>query len=218
MEQADDSDKSKKRSAPTEKKDALSLLKRPRKGVTYRGAAIPATFALEGETLLVARFGEQEPCTRMAAFDFDGTLCKHVFGRKLTGSVYAHAPKVLKALASHRDPYALAILTNESTDHLKNPGAIENAMRTKCDRLTTWLADAGITNILVLVALSKKDGWHKSKGAAMWHRALEELHVPHSKRCFFVGDSPDDRTLADDAGATYYDVKDFFEKAYPADD
>lgn len=211
---ADDANSDAKKETKKREASEAAVIPKRQKVEMYRSARIQPPFALEAETLLVASFGEQKKRTKLAAFDFDGTLCKHMFGKMLTDSVYPNAADVLKKFAAQG--YALAILTNESIDHLKNPPAIEKAMTKKIQRLTTWITNAGV-DVLVLMAVSKKNGdFHKSKGSGMWRRATSDLLLPDtdSSTSFFVGDSGDDENLAKLANVSYYHVDAFFSSQY----
>lgn len=193
---------------------ARSKLKR----CTYRGAELPDNYRLVDNELLVASLGggdlpKEKP---LAAFDFDNTLAVLDWSRPIYWKhVYAHAPAVLRELARS---YAIAVLSNESVDHLKQAASIEKRLRYKCTRINQWVAEFG-RPLLVCVALSKRaTDFHKSVGAGMWRFACAELSVPQNSPSFFVGDSEHDEHMAACANVPYHHVDDFFTKLHPKSD
>ncbi|KAJ8599792.1 hypothetical protein CTAYLR_004014 [Chrysophaeum taylorii] len=194
----------------TKKKSTTNWPRSSSSSSSYRGALVPAPFRLVEGTLLVAEFNGPPlaEATKLAGFDFDGTLADRDFRRKdHWAHVYPHIPK---ALASLSKSHKIAVLTNESVDHLKNSGPIANALNAKCGRLRAWAAALKDVPVLVLVALSKKTCFHKSKGSGMWTKAVADLKITDTSASFFVGDSDDDRNLARLADVRYHDTHAFF--------
>lgn len=184
---------------------------------TYRGAGIPAPFSLAKDSLLVASFGENrqagvEKSKPLAAFDFDDTLAILDYSRRsYWRHVYPHSPSVLKDLA---ETHCIAVLSNESLDNLKNLKPIEDKIKYKCQRLREWAKDVDVP-VLVCVALSKKNDYHKSKGDGMFRFACERLNVTNLEESFFVGDSDHDKHMASVAQVTYHHVDSFFSAIHP---
>lgn len=202
-----------------EKRGALDSFFKPTrsklKRCTYRGAELPDNYRLVDNELLVASFGTGElPKEKpLAAFDFDNTLAVLDWSRPTYWKhVYAHAPATLRELASS---YAIAVLSNESLDHLKQAASIEKKLRHKCTRINQWAAEFD-RPLLVCVALSKRTtDFHKSVGAGMWRFACAELSVPKNAPSFFVGDSEHDENMAACANVPYHHVDVFFTKLHP---
>jgi len=212
----------------------------------YRGGLVPHPFKLIQGSILGAYLGGASPSTpsssrsttKIACFDFDGTLATRDF--QLRGpAMYEHRfPHCYEVLAKlDQQGYSIVIASNENIDRLKNASAIQKAMEEKCGRLQHWHKGTSVP-VLFLVALSK-DNNHKSIGTGMWDAATSILvgrpgyDGPNDANgygaqqrsfegSFHVGDaagrprdhSDDDRAFARRAGLKFYTETEFFEQQH----
>mmetsp|Transcript_17474 Transcript_17474/g.44758 ORF Transcript_17474/g.44758 Transcript_17474/m.44758 type:complete len:351 (+) Transcript_17474:77-1129(+) len=193
-------------------------------GSTLRGVPVPSGWGVHGSSLLVWRFMDPQPSSKVAAFDFDGCLAKTSLGGNDPNAwkmQFPHVPEVLAKLVA--SGHTIVIITNESMDRLKKPEAIASCIAKKCGRLAGF-ARATAVPLLVLCATAK-DSFRKP-AIGCWKYTTETAYPGGHidlKSSFFVGDaagrdsdhSDSDRAFAQAACLPFFDEKTFFTRRHP---
>lgn len=164
---------------------------------------------------------------KIAGFDFDDTLV-----RKHDNTLsYSNVVEYLKALFSAG--FTLAIMSNETVDHLKNPAAIQKTLDKKMTRIEKFLETVGVP--MYCFVATRYDGYRKPStkdaakkkppgGRKMWDTLVKLLDIDidgiDMDASFYVGDSAGrggefsdaDLAFAKCVGVTFIHSNDFFKK------
>jgi bifunctional polynucleotide phosphatase/kinase len=172
-------------------------------------------------TVLVKKYGELHPMSRMAAFDFDGCLVVKMFGdREMCSVMFDHVPDVLRSL--YKAGYMVCIISNQGDIGRATNSREETVERVK-RRFDTFVDMVGIP---CLVLASTTNDKYRKPDVGMWLMVQEFCEpVIDSLRSgsffddsFYVGDaagrpgdhSDCDKEFAKSCNISFYNELEFF--------
>mmetsp|Transcript_20548 Transcript_20548/g.57281 ORF Transcript_20548/g.57281 Transcript_20548/m.57281 type:complete len:356 (-) Transcript_20548:459-1526(-) len=199
--------------------------KKPKKEDKPKPAKITETTVLDDgwtaqpPSLLYRDFDSRKDASKIAAFDFDGTMVTTKSGAEFPRDgndwrfINKDVPQKMKQYSD--EGYRIAIFSNQNAVKSALSGAASEKVRM---RVSQALKQAGVQAVVLLA--TQKDNLRKPE-AGMWNFLCEHLSPdakPDPKASFFVGDAshPDhkvgdsDREFANAVGMQYKDVKEVF--------
>lgn len=208
------------------------MLKRPSAaGAAATGAAVARD---DGDgwtwhgTLMFYEYGETQPSSKIAAFDYDGCLANTSLFRKGPDAWSVLFPGETEAVLKELSDcgYKLAIMSNQSTIG-KAKASFEKEVAEKKARLVGFARKVGLPcQIYVATAPSNANDPYRKPGTGMWE--ILERHKNGGRkvdrsRSLFCGDaagrpkdhSDSDLRFAEALGVKFYTEREMFkEKAY----
>lgn len=160
---------------------------------------------------------------KIASFDFDGCLVNSKLGNDPNAWSLRYADVISRLTELRGDGFKLVIFTNESTDRLKSPDALQKTVDKKTGRLVGFANQVGLP--IQIFVMMRKDKFRKPD-TGVWHLMADHHNdgiAVTKEECFFVGDaagrprdhSDCDKMFAVNAGLKFFTDDQFFKVKPP---